>query len=210
MRRLALGAVALVGLAAGDALAQGFALSAHGGYFDLAGAKDSAEAVFGSSGGPTFGGEVAYGFDNGFYVAAGASYFKKDGERVFVADAGGPVFKLGHPLSARILPAYATLGYRFRRSTSLVPYVAIGGGITSYREESTVAGLESSASATKPSGRLVAGLELGRGSFRLGVEASYSTTPDTIGVGGVSKIYGEDDVGGFSVVGKIVFTRARR
>jgi hypothetical protein len=32
----------------------------------------------------------------------------------------------------------------------------------------------------------------------------YTTVPDTIGVDGVSKIYGEKDVGGLSFVGKIV------
>jgi hypothetical protein len=32
----------------------------------------------------------------------------------------------------------------------------------------------------------------------------YTTVPDTIGVGGVSKIYNEKDVGGLSFMGKIV------
>jgi hypothetical protein len=48
------------------------------------------------------------------------------------------------------------------------------------------------------------GVEWGRGPFRFGAEIMYTTVPDTIGVGGVSKIYNEKDVGGFSFVGKIV------
>jgi hypothetical protein len=29
--------------------------------------------------------------------------------------------------------------------------------------------------------------------------------PDSLGVGGVSEVYGEDDIGGFTVVGKLTF-----
>jgi len=49
------------------------------------------------------------------------------------------------------------------------------------------------------------GADYGRGSVRFGVEVSYSFVPNTIGLGGVSAIYGETDVGGFSVLGRIVF-----
>ena len=196
---------------AATAHASGPSLAVSGGYFDMTNAKQSAKAVFGgSSGGVTFGAEVAYGFGNGFYVAGGARYFKKDGERVFVADKTGPVSPLGHPLSVRMIPIEATVGYRFGRRGSLVPYVGIGGGITAYHEESTVAGETGRQSESKGSGRVLAGLDLGRGSIRFGVEASYSKAPSTIGVGGVSKVYGETDVGGFSVAGRVVFTKSDR
>jgi hypothetical protein len=202
--------VAAVALAA-TAQAAGPSLAFSGGYFDMTGAKHSAKAVFGgSSGGVTFGGELSYGFESGFYVAAGARYFAKDGERVFVADKNGPVFPLGHPLSVRMIPVEAMVGYRFRRQTSLVPYVGIGGGMTSYRERSTVAGLTESQSASKASGRVSAGAEFGQGGIRFGVEVSYSMVPSTIGVGGVSKVYGETDIGGLSVMGRIAFGKANR
>jgi hypothetical protein len=58
---------------------------------------------------------------------------------------------------------------------------------------------------TKGAGYGVLGLEYGRGAIRLGVEAMYSTVPNAAGVGGVADIYGEDDIGGFSVVGKLTF-----
>jgi hypothetical protein len=32
----------------------------------------------------------------------------------------------------------------------------------------------------------------------------YSTAPDAIGLAGVSKVYGEDDIGGLHAVGKVV------
>lgn len=195
----------LVALAAISAPARAdVALSLEAGYFTL-NAKDSAKAVFdGSGGGATFGGEVRYAFGSGFYVAGGGSYFKKDGERVFVAANGSPVFRLGHPLSVRIIPVYGTIGYRLRRSSSLVPYAGLGFGVALYREQSTVGGLTDSVSASKASGRAVAGVELGRGQVRIGAEVRYSRVPDAIGVGGVSKVYDEKDIGGLSLVGRIV------
>ena len=33
----------------------------------------------------------------------------------------------------------------------------------------------------------------------------WTTVPDSLGVGGVSQIYGETNVGGLSIVGKVVF-----
>ena len=41
--------------------------------------------------------------------------------------------------------------------------------------------------------------------MRFGAEAGYSTVSGAIGKDGVSKVYGEDDIGGAYVVGKIVF-----
>ena len=37
----------------------------------------------------------------------------------------------------------------------------------------------------------------------LAAEVAYALVPNAIGVGGVSKIYGEDDIGGFRVVGRV-------
>lgn len=187
------------------ASAGGFAVDAAVGYQDLTRAKNSAKAVFnGSSGGLTFGGGLRYGLGDHLFVAAWGRYFSKTGERVFVASASSPVFRLGHPLKVRIVPIQGTIGYRFGLG-SLVPYAGIGGGVTSYREESTVGGVTDSSRQNRGSGHALAGLEFGKGSFRLGAEAMYSLVPKAIGIGGVSKVYGEDDIGGFSAVGKVVF-----
>ena len=204
MRR-ALRVLALLLPLAPSALAGSFDVSAHGGYYDLTAAKDSAEAVFGSSGGGIFGGGVRYRFESGLFVAAGVSFFKKTGERVFVAEPGAEVFPLGHPLELKLVPIEATLGWRFGGRGLLTPYIGVGGGLVSYSEESTVGGITEKDSRTKGSGHVLAGVELGRGSLRFGIEAGYSIVPSTIGLGGVSKVYGEDDVGGFRVLGKISF-----
>jgi outer membrane protein W len=185
-----------------------FAIDAQGGYFSIA-AKDSAEAVLGSSGFGTFGGGLSYTFGNGIFVHAGARVASRDGERVFVADPAGEVFELGHPLSFRLVPVELTLGYRFSQFGSFTPYIGVGGGVASVREESTVADVTETQSQTKGSAHARIGLEYGRGALRFAVEGQWSTVPDAIGLGGVSKVYGETNVGGLTVLGKIIFTTAR-
>jgi hypothetical protein len=189
-------------LAAGE-----FGISLEGGYLGLTNASQSAEAVFnGSTGGFTGGAGLRYVFGRGIFVAAGGRYFEKTGERVFVADANSPVFRLGHPLEVQIVPVYAIVGYRYERERGLplVPYLGLGGGVYSYKEESEVGGLrEGVVDETKTAWYGVLGVEYGRGFLRFGVELSYSIVPDSLGVGGVSEVYGEDDIGGFTVVGKL-------
>jgi hypothetical protein len=184
-------------------------LSLEAGYLGLTNAQRSAQAVFGNpAGGFTGGGSISYGIAGGVFVAVGARYFERTGERVFVADATGPVFGLGHPLKLRLVPAWAVVGYRYerRRGFPLTPYVAVGGGAVSYHEESEVGGLrEGVLDQTKGAGYAMLGLELGRGGLRFGVEGTYARVPESASLGGVSRVYGEDDIGGFTVVGKLTF-----
>jgi len=181
-------------------------IEAHGGYFAMS-ASNSARAVFdGSSGGGTFGGGARYVFGPGIFVAAGARTFSKTGERVFVANATSPVQKLGFPLEIRITPIFGTVGYRFFQGRKLVPYLGVGGGVTRFRETSDVAGDAREDSRSKGTFHALAGVEFGAGSFRVGAEGSWASAPDAVGVGGVSRVFNEDDLGGFSVVGKLVFS----
>jgi hypothetical protein len=212
--RVVLGFVTAV-LAAAPAAADGLAVKLEGGYADLTKAKDSAKAIFGSSGGATFGAEIAYGFGDHLYVSVGGRLFRKnDGERVSVAGPGQPVFKLGHPVKIRLVPVFATVGYRFPFG-SIVPYAGIAAGVTSFREEDSIKGFSGGiletkrTSVRKKSWRALAGVEIGGGTFRFGVEGAYASVPDTIGIAGVSKVYGEKDLGGFSVVGKLVIALSR-
>lgn len=199
--------VLLAAACAAPAAAREVAVSLEGGWADLTSASQSAKAVFdGASGGPTFGASLRVGVTRSLYVGVGGRFFRKEGERAFVASAGSPAFGLGHPLTVRIIPAYAYAGWRFRPDARLVPYLGLGVGAVSYREESTVGGLaEPVVSQTKASGHVAGGVEYGRGRLRFGVEVSYSTAPDSLGLGGVSRVYGEDDVGGLAALGKIVF-----
>lgn len=197
-------AALLLATSAPSLQAAAWSVALEGGYFDMTNASKSADAVFGSSGGFTWGGELGVALGEHFFVAGGARYFSKSGERVFVADASGEAFPLGHPLEVRLVPVFASVGYRFG-SGRLRPYVGAGGGFTSFREESSVAGVTETSSETKLSGHVLAGLEFGSGRARFGAELVWSFVPDAIGVGGVSQVYGESDVGGLHLLGKIVF-----
>jgi len=206
LRRMVPAAAVFALLGAAPAGAKEFAVSLEGGWFDRTGARQSAQAVFDSPGGPTFGVTVRLGLGRGaWFVGAGTRYFSRDGERVFVADSSSEVFRLGHPLSARVIPVYALAGYRFRVGKRLVPYVAAGPGYTAFREESTVADITETNQKSVLSGHLAAGAEYGVGTVRFGAEVFYTAAPDSVGFGGVSKVYGEKDVGGLSFVAKVVF-----
>jgi Outer membrane protein beta-barrel domain len=192
------------------ARAQKFGVELEGGYSDLTGAQRSAQAAFGSSGSGTFGGALRYVHRKGFYLAGGARSWSKDGERVFAASATGPVQHLGFPLSVRLVPVTGTVGYRFRRDRAFVPFVGIGGGVTLYREESDVTGDVRSESRSAGTFLGEAGVEYGRGRFRYALEGSYSIASGGVGVAGISEVYGEDDLGGWAVLGKVVYTFGRR
>jgi hypothetical protein len=206
-RPVALAALAAV-LSAPGASAGEASLTLDGGWHDLSNAANSAKAVFdGVSGGLTGGGALQYGLGESFFIRAGARYFQRNGERVFVEAPGTPVFGLGHPLKVRIIPAYGLIGFRFLQGGSFRPYLGVGGGITSYNEESDVAGEIITSTARKPSGQAVIGLDYGRGTVRFGGEVMYSLVPDVIGFGGVSSVYGEDDIGGLTAVVRLSFVR---
>jgi hypothetical protein len=147
---------------------------------------------------------VRYTFWRGAFVSAGARTFSKEGERVFVATPGSPVQKLGFPLKLRLTPMFVAVGYRLRDGRLIVPYAGFGGALTSYKEESEVAGASFDEEGSEAGFLGFAGVEVGRGTFRLGAEAGYTAIPEAAGLGGVTKVYGEDDLGGWHVVGKVV------
>lgn len=198
-----LAAAALCCLLAAPAAAGEIAVEAHGGWAKMA-AENSASALFDSTGAGTFGGAVRYTFWKGAFVTGGVRTFSKEGERVFVNGVSGTVQKLGFPLSIRVTPAFLMAGYRFWDGRMLVPYVAAGGTLVSYKEESEVAGETFDDDRSKTGFVGAIGVEVGRGLFRFGAEAGYSSVPDAVGLGGVSKVYGEDDLGGTYVIGKVV------
>lgn len=176
-----------------------------GGWYDMTNASNSAKALFGESGGLAGGIALEYGLTETFFLRAGGRYFSKEGERVFVDETTEEVFPLGHPVTVKVIPLYALFGYRFLEGARLRPYVAAGGGAALYDEESEVAGEVIEFSTTKPMGMAVVGADYGRGRVRFGIEAGYSIVPNTIGTGGVSEIFDEDDVGGFTAMGRISF-----
>src|SRR5215475_13334528 len=107
-------AVAIVLCSVVPARAQRFGVEAQAGYMHLTASRQTAIAIFGSSGGFVWGGALRFVHPKGFYVAAGARHWSESGERVFVPSASGTVSHLGFPLTVKIVPITATVGYRFR------------------------------------------------------------------------------------------------
>ena len=189
--------------AASSASALDIAIEARAGYLDLTRSSQSATALFETSGSLTLGLGLRADFSR-FFLRASGSIAKWEGERVFVAGPDEDVSPLGHPLELRLTPVYLDFGLRFGKA-ALKPHVGLGAGMVSYSEKSTVGGLEMNADRSKGSARLILGATWGRGPLELGAEAAYSTIPDAVGIGGVSKVYDEKDLGGFSAVVTIAF-----
>jgi opacity protein-like surface antigen len=179
------------------------AVEGQGGYFQMT-AENSASAVFGSRGARTFGAAARYTFGPGIFVSAGFRRFSRDGERVFVAAPSDPVYPLGFPVSIEINPTFLNAGYRFRPGSLLVPYAGVGLNRTSYKERDEVVGEISTDSRTKTGFQFLFGVEVGRGFLRLGGEATWSTVSDSVGILGVSDVYNENNLGGWTYVGKVV------
>jgi opacity protein-like surface antigen len=191
------------------ARAQSFGVDFEAGYRTL-NASDSARALFASNGGLSLGGSAQYAFGSGLFVRAGGRYFTMEGEKVYLADAASTPYPLGFPLTLRITSIDLLGGWRFRlggrRPSPFVPYVAAGVELASYEEESTVAGLAERSEVSNAGAQFLAGLEFtGFSKLSFAVEAGYALVPDAIGLGGVSRIYGEDDIGGLRVVGRVGF-----
>jgi opacity protein-like surface antigen len=168
-------------------------------------ARDSFEATFGAARGPAFGGGVQVRFANGFFLEGGYEWFRKTGERVFVND--GEVFQLGVDNTITIEPLTATAGYRFGQGR-VTPYV--GGGVGSYRfrESAPVADDEEDVDERHIGYHVLGGLEFsGEGWLAAAVEGQYRTVPDGLGSGGVSALFGEDNLGGIVLQFKIMVGR---
>jgi hypothetical protein len=138
-------------------------------------------------------------------VSGGVRTFSKDGERVFLTAPGAAIQKLGFPVSVRLTPILLSAGYRYVHWKWVVPYASVGAAITSYSEKSDVAGQSFDQDFTRTGFVGAVGLETARGRLRGGVELGYSTVSGAVGFAGISKIYGEDDIGGLHVVGKVIF-----
>jgi len=158
-------------------------------------AADTFDAVAGSSRAPTIGGGVAATLWKGVFVDVAASRIKVDGERVFVND--GTVFPLGIPLEISLTPLDVAGGWR----TGARVQTYAGAGITriAYKETSdfSVAADDVDSSA---SGLLVlGGVDVALSQWlHVGGEIRYRRVEGVLGEGGVSEIFGERELGGFT------------
>ena len=169
------------------------------GQFSFA-ASESFDAILGTTSGPIFGGGATVGLPfGGLFVDIGAWQYSASGERALVLD--GQVIPLGIPLDVTIVPIEISAGWKFRmrKLPKLIPYVA--GGYTSfgYKETSSFAGGGEDVDDRFGGYHLRGGAQF-KVTRWLGVagEFAWTTVPDAIGSGGVSKAFNENDLGGTS------------
>lgn len=174
-------------------------------------AKESFTAVIGKPAGPFLGGGGRVGLPwFNLFVDIGAWKFQEDGQRVIRLD--GETYPLGIPVSVTVTPIELTFGYRFNQLHRFVPRLTpyIGAGYTSlkYEETSSFAASGEDVADRFAGHHFMGGAELKIFKW-LGVagEFMWMSVPDAIGTAGVSKEFGETDLGGSTLRGKITIGR---
>jgi opacity protein-like surface antigen len=169
-------------------------------------ARKTFDAALGQSREPFWGGGVQVALRSGLYVEIGASRFTKTGQRAFVFN--GQAFRLGIPLTATITPFEVTGGYRVRLSPRVIPYAGVGLARYAYVETSDFSDPAENVDTTHSGYLVVGGAE-----FRLhrwvgvGVDAQYTHVTGLLGSGGISREFGEDNLGGAALRVKVMVGR---
>jgi opacity protein-like surface antigen len=180
-------------------------------------AEDSFDAILDAHSGLVFGGGVQVLLRWGIYAEVAASRFQRDGERAFVG-SDGEVFPLGIPTEITMTPLEITGGWRYRHcpramrmrgcEPKLIPYA--GGGFSSYKYSETS---EFSNSSEDVDDRFSGFHLVGGADYRVarliafGGEILWASIPDALGSGGVSDVFGEDNLGGLTLRVKISIGR---
>jgi hypothetical protein len=190
-----------------DARAGDLAIVLDAGLFSMSNSADTEKAIFDSKFGVGAGLGLSYDRGSRWRFAVDARRIRREGERAFAADRTSPAFQLGHPLTFTMIEGVASAAYRFGRLGPVSPYIAVGGGVVSWKERSDIAGLVEDANGTSALFEARVGFERRQGVLRLGLEGGIILVPNAIGVGGISKVYEESDLGGVFAELKIGFSR---
>jgi opacity protein-like surface antigen len=165
-------------------------------------APDTFNAILGTEWGTFVGGGGQARWKNLLFEVTG-SQFKDTGERVFISD--GEVFHLGIPTTITIRPIEFTAAYRLPALWRFRPYGGGGFGKQRYKETSTFAQPSEDFERTDTTYHAVGGAEIRLWRWiGAGAEVRYRSVRDAIGEGGVSKEYGEDDLGGTSIRFRVI------
>jgi opacity protein-like surface antigen len=165
-------------------------------------APDTFNAILGTERGTFVGGGGQVRWKDLVFEVTG-SQFKRTGERVFIAD--GELFRLGIPTTITLRPIEFTAAYRLPSLWRFRPYAGGGFGKQRYKETSAFAGPSEDVKRSDTSYHVAGGAE-----FRIwrwiaaGGEVRYRAVRDAIGEAGVSKEYGESDLGGTSVRVRVI------
>lgn len=169
-------------------------------------AKETFEAIFGESTGSFRGGGVDVVIARNVFVEVGFARFEQTGERVF--RHGGETFGLDIPLTAKIRSVEIVAGYRVTAWRRFLPYGGIGVGSHRYQESSDFAAAGDNVSVGASGLVLAGGVEVRLARFvGVSVDVRRSTIEEIIGGGGISKEFGEDDLGGTATRFRIIIGR---
>ncbi len=181
-------------------------------------ATQSFRAILGRPAGPLFGGGLELGLPKHLFLSVGASRFRRTGHRVFAFQ--GTVFNLNEPATITVTPLEITVGYRYTgpaqpatraaASTKLIPYVGGGVGWHKYTETSAHSSDADDVHATFAGYQVVGGVETPLQKWMaLAAEAQFASVPNALGqdLSGVSNVYDEHNLGGFTIRVKVVVGR---
>ena len=120
--------------------------------------------------------------------------------RVDVSD-DGQVFDHHIPGTIALRPLELAVGWRVRLAGDhILPYGGAGLVFLKYSETWPSGGESDQVAETFKGYTLIGGLDLAVvPHVTVGVEAQYRTVPNAIGAGGVSKVFGETNLGGFTL-----------
>jgi hypothetical protein len=172
--------------------------------YNLFAADRSFKAVMDNDKGWFFGGGAQVVIAPGVYVEGSVDYYEKTGQRVFIHN--NQVFGLGIDDKVRIIPLQFTAGYRVPGLGRVVPYVGGGGGVYFFKEEADFAEAGDNVDDNYGSYHIVGGVEFtGVEWASTAFEVQWTKVTSSIGIAGVSQVFGEDDLGGVAFRLKILF-----
>jgi hypothetical protein len=177
-----------------------------GGAIEWMTASKSFDAVTGSNRVFTYGGGVQVtNVWQGLFIEGAVTRAAVDGERVFAS--GDEVFPLGIPLELTMMPVDIVVGWRSPMGR-YVPYV--GGGLTlfKYQETSDFADEDDNIDEWYRGFVITGGVEVGVARWvHVRVDGRYRQVNDALGLGGVSQVFDEKRLGGFSAGLQLVIGR---
>jgi opacity protein-like surface antigen len=123
--------------------------------------------------------------------------YKLDAQRVFIDQ--GTVFPLGIPVRITMRPFDLVGGWRHRSRNRVSPYGGAGIVFFQYREDSDFAIAGDDVSERKTGVVALAGADVRVVRLvSVGGEFRYRAVDGVLGLGGVSQVFGDDQLGGFS------------
>jgi guanyl-specific ribonuclease Sa len=161
-------------------------------------ASNTFEAAAGTSrkSAPGIGGTVT-GLWRGLFVDVAFTQYKLDAQRVFIDQ--GTVFPLGIPVRVTMRPFDIVGGWRHKGRSRVSPYGGAGLVFFQYQEDSDFAIAGDDVSERQTGVVVLAGADVRVVRLvSVGGEFRYRAVDGVLGLGGVSQVFGDDQLGGFS------------